>query len=108
MFVCLFVCMPIFCCSHSKQLQSDVIIIMKCCFVSGYSVSEVLSPESGCKGIVFPSPWWDQISDAAKVHEPPHAQQGRSDRGVYRYIYPQKSVYLTDFYVVTGCFGMTS
>jgi len=24
--------------------------------------------------------------------------------GVYRYIYPLKSVYFTNFYVVTGCF----
>ena len=31
--------------------------------------------------------------------------QGRSDGGVYRHIYPppKKSVYLTNFYVVTGC-----
>ena len=32
-------------------------------------------------------------------------QQGRSNGGwVYRYIYPPKSVYLTNFYVVTGSF----
>jgi len=31
--------------------------------------------------------------------------QGRSDGGVYRYIYPpqKKSVCLTNFYVITGC-----
>ena len=27
--------------------------------------------------------------------------------GVYRYIYPPKSVYLTHFYVVTGCFFLS-
>ena len=37
-----------------------------------------------------------------------HSEQERSDGGVYRYIYPpppqkKKSVYLTNFYVVTGC-----
>ena len=35
-------------------------------------------------------------------------KQGRSDGGVYWYIYPPKSLYLTNFYVVTGClFSLT-
>jgi len=34
-------------------------------------------------------------------HRHRHPRQRRSDGGVYRYIYPQKSVYLTNFYVVS-------
>ena len=35
---------------------------------SQYSVREVLSCKVGCKQVVFPSPYWDQVSDAAKVY----------------------------------------
>jgi len=34
---------------------------------SQYSVPEVLSQKTGCKQVVFNSPHWDHISDAAKV-----------------------------------------
>ena len=37
------------------------------CAVSPFSVREVLSSKVGCKQIVFSSPHWDLISDAAKV-----------------------------------------
>jgi len=33
-----------------------------------------------------------------------HADQGRSDGGYIGIYIPPKSVYLTNFYVVTGCF----
>ena len=48
------------------------VCVCVCVVSSPFSVREVLSCKVGCKQVVFPSPYWDQISDAAKVVSQAH------------------------------------
>ena len=54
-------------CIRDRPHHADLLMLLAV-VNSQYSVREVLSCKVGCKQVVFPSPYWDQVSDAAKVY----------------------------------------